>query len=142
MLIVEPTYKPSWELPGGAVEADESPRSAAARELVEELGIRLEVGRLLCVEWQGPEPDRTESIMFVYDGGVLTESGHIRLPADELASFRFVNPEELDGLMVDRLTRRVRAAVSAQAAGTVVELEHGVLVRPRKSPAATRESGR
>ena len=27
LLLVEPTYKPTWELPGGTVEADESPRA-------------------------------------------------------------------------------------------------------------------
>ncbi|MDD9207760.1 NUDIX hydrolase, partial [Georgenia sp. 10Sc9-8] len=33
VLLVEPTYEPGWILPGGAVEADESPRAACAREL-------------------------------------------------------------------------------------------------------------
>ena len=33
VLVVEPSYKPNWELPGGAVEADESPWAAATREL-------------------------------------------------------------------------------------------------------------
>ena len=28
LLLVEPTYKPTWEIPGGAMEADESPRDA------------------------------------------------------------------------------------------------------------------
>ncbi|HEY9339368.1 MAG TPA: NUDIX hydrolase, partial [Kribbella sp.] len=31
VLLVEPSYKPNWEIPGGAVEADESPWAAAAR---------------------------------------------------------------------------------------------------------------
>lgn len=68
VLLVEPTYK-TWELPGGAVEADESPRQACRREIAEELGRELAIGRLLCIEWQGPEPERTESLMFIYDGG-------------------------------------------------------------------------
>ena len=54
VLVVEPTYKTSWELPGGSVEADESPRDACAREVEEELGLVLHPGRLLCFEWQGP----------------------------------------------------------------------------------------
>lgn len=128
VLLVEPTYKPSWELPGGGIEADESPRTACAREVEEELGLRLEVGRLLCMEWQGPEPDRTESVMFVYDGGVLADSSTIRLPAEELKSFRFVEPKELDVLMNERLGRRARAALSALAAGTLVEMEHGIVL--------------
>jgi 8-oxo-dGTP pyrophosphatase MutT (NUDIX family) len=129
VLLVEPTYQDSWEIPGGSVEADESPRAACARELEEELGIRSEVGRLLCLEWQGPEPDRTESMMLVYDGGILTDPSVIRLPPGELASYRFVELDELDGLLVERLSRRLRAAARALADGGVAELEHGVLVR-------------
>lgn len=33
-----------WEFPGGKVEADETPREAAAREALEETGITVEVG--------------------------------------------------------------------------------------------------
>jgi 8-oxo-dGTP diphosphatase len=131
VLLVEPTYKSSWELPGGSVEADESPHSACVREVAEELGLGLRVGRLLCFEWQGPEPDRTESLMFVYDGGVLPDAAEVRLAADELASFRFVGAGELDGLMSGRLARRVRAALSAVDSGTTVELEHGLLMSDR-----------
>ena len=32
VLLVDPTYKPQWEVPGGAVEADESPSDCAARD--------------------------------------------------------------------------------------------------------------
>ncbi len=31
LLLVEPTYKPNWENPGGAVEVGESPWATAAR---------------------------------------------------------------------------------------------------------------
>lgn len=125
VLLVEPTYKESWEIPGGAVEADESPRTACAREVEEELGLRRAVGRLLCLEWQGPEPDSSESLMFIYDGGVLSDPSTIRLAADELASFRFVHPDDMDTLMVARLPRRIRAALRALTDGTVVEMENG-----------------
>lgn len=126
VLLVEPTYKDSWEIPGGSVEADESPRTTCLREVKEELGLTRAVGRLLCIEWQGPEPDRSESLMFIYDGGVLSDPSTIHLPPDELASFRFVDPSEMDALMVERLPRRIRAALAALADGTVVELEDGV----------------
>ena len=60
VLVVEPAYKPTGEVPGGVVEADESPRAACRRGVTEELGFELTVGRLLRLEWQGPEPDRTQ----------------------------------------------------------------------------------
>ncbi|MFN8149087.1 MAG: NUDIX hydrolase [Candidatus Nanopelagicales bacterium] len=128
VLLVEPTYKATWEIPGGAVERDESPRAACARELREELGLDLPVGRLLVVEWQGPEPDRTESVLHVYDGGTLPSLDGVRLPADELASCRFVAEPDLDEVLATRLSRRVRAALAALAEGVLVELEHGARV--------------
>ncbi len=128
VLVVEPTYKPTWELPGGVVMANESPRAACAREVLEELGVSIPTGRMLCMEWQGPEPDRNESLMFIYDGGVLPEVAQFRLPADELKSYRFVEPDELDDLMAPRGARRAKAALQAVAEARLVELEHGSLV--------------
>ncbi len=38
VLMVFDRYRQSWELPGGMIEPDESPRRAAVRELLEETG--------------------------------------------------------------------------------------------------------
>jgi ADP-ribose pyrophosphatase YjhB (NUDIX family) len=54
VLLVDPTYKDGWDLPGGMVEANESPRAAAARELGEELGLTVPLGRVLAIEWAPP----------------------------------------------------------------------------------------
>ncbi len=44
-----------WEFPGGKVEPAESPAAALGRELLEELGIDVEVGeRMTPVEWCYP----------------------------------------------------------------------------------------
>lgn len=128
VLLVEPVYKETWELPGGATEADESPAQCASREAREELGLEVKLGRLLTVEWQGPEPDRTESIMWIYDGGVLDAQtiGQIHLPPDELASYRFCTVDEIRGRMSLRLSRRVEAALDALREDRLVELEWGV----------------
>lgn len=127
VLLVQPSYKPGWEVPGGVVERDESPRAACSRELTEELGLTPPLGRLLCMEWQGPEPDRTESLMFLYDGGVVEETG-IRLATDELLGYAFVLESDLDEYLTERLARRVRGALTALRVGLLVELEHGVPV--------------
>jgi 8-oxo-dGTP diphosphatase len=37
VLLVEPTYKSYWDIPGGYVEPGESPLAACAREVHEEL---------------------------------------------------------------------------------------------------------
>lgn len=63
ILIVEPTYKENWEIPGGAIEKDESPREALQRELLEELGIQATIGRPLVIEYQSSTKEKSESVM-------------------------------------------------------------------------------
>ncbi|MCG8969101.1 NUDIX domain-containing protein [Streptomyces sp. CL12-4] len=85
-MLVDPIYQDPWDIPGGAVDADESPRAGAHREIKEELGLDLPSGRLLAVDWTAPRPDRSEGIVFIYDGGPLT--------AEQLATIQ-LQPEEL-----------------------------------------------
>ncbi|MGH3758859.1 NUDIX domain-containing protein [Actinophytocola sp.] len=129
VLLVEPTYKPRWDIPGGVIESGETPSAACAREVAEELGLTVHVGRLLVVDW-APHPDGDE-VRFVFDGGLLgAESvAAIRLQVDELASFAFVPPGEVGEWLPPRLVRRVTAAVAARADGTIRYLEHAEPLR-------------
>ncbi len=127
VLLVDPTYKPQWELPGGAVEAGESPFTACRRELMEELGLDLAVGRALVIDWVPPAAGRTEGLMLVYDGGVLSEAdiAAIALPPEELAAYAFVGEAELGEYLTPLLARRVAASLDAARTGTVLSLEDG-----------------
>jgi ADP-ribose pyrophosphatase YjhB (NUDIX family) len=51
VLLVNPTYMDEWLLPGGSVEADESPHAACRREVVEETGLDRAPGRIVAVDW-------------------------------------------------------------------------------------------
>lgn len=126
-LLVEPTYKDSWEIVGGCVELDESPRQAAIRELKEELGLARVPGRLLVVDWVPPRPGRTEGLMFVYDGGILDErdTAEISLPPPELRAWAWCAEAQIAERMSELVARRVIAALRARAEGTTVELENG-----------------
>jgi len=129
-LLVEPTYKDYFEFPGGAVEADESPHAAAGRELKEELGLSVQLGRLLVTDWVPPRPERTEGLMLVFDGGVLTpeQTAQIRLPAEELRSWAWCTEQEAGERLSELLARRHAAALRARAEGATVYLENGFFV--------------
>ena len=74
ILLVDPRYKPDWDLPGGMAEANEPPHLAAEREVREELGLELRVGPLLVVDWVAPHGPWDDSLMFIFDGGALPAS--------------------------------------------------------------------
>lgn len=127
VLIVKPTYRDGWLIPGGAVEAGEAPSETCRREVAEELSIPLRVGRLLCVEYLPPYDDYTESVQFVFDGGVMAESvfATLHLPADELSDARFATPDEAGRLLNPPLAVRVAYALDALRTGQVHYLEGG-----------------
>lgn len=127
VLLVQPTYKPTWELPGGVVEAGESPAACAAREVREELGLDLPIGRLLVVDWLPVRPPKTEGLMLQFDGGVLDDgvTRRFRLPSHELAGWRWFSGAELDEVLPDHMARRTRVALVAARSGSTAYLEWG-----------------
>src|SRR2546423_450249 len=52
LLILKPTYKKGWTIPGGQIDSSgESPWDACRRETREECGLVLQRGRLACVDY-------------------------------------------------------------------------------------------
>lgn len=127
VLLVDPVYRDTWDLPGGAVEAEESPQAACRREVAEELGLDRPVGRVLAVDWVPSRPDRPEGLVVVYDGGVFTAEDveAITVPAGELAGFALVSPGQVAGRVTPLVARRISACLQALATGTVASLEDG-----------------
>ncbi|MEO3978331.1 NUDIX domain-containing protein [Streptomyces sp. CAU 1734] len=129
VLLVDPTYKPGWEFPGGVVERGEAPVGAALREVAEELGLELDgVPRLLVVDWEPPRPPRYGGLRLIYDGGRLDAeaAGRVLLPPAELRDWRFVGEEEAQRLLSPNRWERLRWALRARERGTVLHLEAGV----------------
>jgi 8-oxo-dGTP pyrophosphatase MutT (NUDIX family) len=128
LLILKPTYKSGWTIPGGVMEADgESPWEACQREVREECGLSVRTGRLACVDFRRPRPGRPGGIRYLFDCGRLGDYalGAIALQAEELSEFRILKLSKALALLRGPIRRRVRAAC---AAGTAVYLEEGRLV--------------
>ncbi len=131
VLLVDPVYRDTWDLPGGVVEAEESPQAACRREIAEELGLDRQAGRVLAVDWVPSRPGRPEGLIVVYDGGELApaEIDAITVPDGELAGFAFVDPARAAERVTPLVGRRIAASLDALASGSVVSLEAGSQAR-------------
>lgn len=124
VLIVKPVYKAYWNLPGGGIDEGETPRAAATREALEELGLRVDIGDLL-VTATVARLGQGEHVYYIFDGGRLTadQRASITLPASELGDFRFVSPTAVDpGLIPPHLTEAWVAALRARVDGHPAEI--------------------
>jgi 8-oxo-dGTP diphosphatase len=125
LLILKPTYKSGWTIPGGVMEADgETPWEACQREVAEECGLTVRRGRLAAVDFRRPRPGRPGGMRFLFDCGELSdkELAAIVLQPEEISEHRLVRPRDAAGLLRKPIRRRLRAARSAK---TTVYLEEG-----------------
>src|SRR5260370_12743147 len=115
ILLVDPKYKPDWDLPGGMAEGTEPPADAVRRELREELGLDLHVGDLLCVDWVSPHGPWDDLVNFIFDGGVLDERSiaSLRLTDDELRAYDLFDEGQVKERLRHYVWRRVRVALEA-----------------------------
>lgn len=129
VLLVDPAYKPDWDLPGGMVEANEPLIAALQRELSEELGITPPIGRLLCVDWVPPHDPWDDLLAFIFDAGVLAADQVVRLHlADsELSAYEFCTPDQARLRLRPYVHRRLAAALDALASGRPTYLQDGYL---------------
>jgi len=127
ILLVNPGYKPGWDLPGGMAEANESPDDCIRREAREELGLDIRPDLLLCVDWVPPHGPWDDMIAFIFSAGVLSRDriAGIRLLDGELDGFEFCDLAEAARRLSARMWRRTEAALAAQRAGRVIYLQDG-----------------
>jgi len=113
LLILKPTYKTGWTIPGGVMEADgETPWEACRREAREECGIDLTRGRLAAMDFRRPRPGRPGGIRFLFDCGQVSDKvlAGINVQTEEISEYRLAPLPAALGLLRGPIRRRVRAA--------------------------------
>jgi 8-oxo-dGTP pyrophosphatase MutT (NUDIX family) len=114
LLILRSAADPGrWQLPGGLVEAGESPLDAVRREAREEIGLELDVREtdLMAVEWvRARRPGRRDRLALVFAGPRLgpEEAACVRLQRREVAEHRWELPTSALTRLHPRLAARVR----------------------------------
>ena len=130
LLILKPTYKSGWTIPGGVIEANgETPWEACQRETREECGLDVRRGRLACVDFLRPRPRRPGGMRFLFDCGTFDDAtlAGVVLQEEEISAYRLARVERALELLSGPVRRRVAAAV--RKPGRVHYLEDGRPVR-------------
>ena len=117
LLLVKAHYKERWSLPGGVVDADESPHDACRREVAEETNLKLKKLSLVCVHYVPRDEKFGERIQCTFYGGEVTleEESHVQCGEDEIDELRFVTPEEatmLSGGAETLASKRLQACLN------------------------------
>ena len=127
VLLVKPNYRDHWALPGGICEHGEPPQAGCEREVAEELGLEIPVGRLLATDWSQPYGADARPIMhFVFDGGVLDDDARIVIQEAELDGYRYTPTAELPSYLPAYGLARVTGALRARASASSIFLPHEV----------------
>ena len=118
LLILKPTYKSGWTIPGGVMEADgESPWEACRREVAEECGLDVATGRLVCMDFRRPRPGKPGGVRYLFDCGAFSDTSLARIVVqpEEIAEHRMADLRTALTMLRKPIRLRVRAATGGQA---------------------------
>ena len=127
VLLVEPSYKPLWEMPGGTVDEGEAPWTTARREVLEEIGLDRPLGRPLVIDYVADDGRMPEGIAFVFDGGSISEQevAALVLTDPEILQARLFPLDEARLNLKPTLARRLAVALDAARAGELLLCDNG-----------------
>ena len=108
LLMIKRGHEPGaglWSIPGGRIEPGESDAEAVVREMIEETGLTVEVGRLI---GRVQRPGLNGAVIDIRDYAATVTGGTLRA-GDDAADARWVAPGELESLditegLIDALT--------------------------------------
>lgn len=107
-LLVKPSYKDEWLLPGGGVDEKEHPKQACIREFMEEVNLKVDIIGLELVSSKIFEYEETifESFNFLFEVS-CRDLSDLKLDGNEIVDFRWVDFDEAKTLMSGSWKKRL-----------------------------------
>lgn len=131
LLILKPTYKKGWTIPGGVMEpTGESPWQACRREVAEECGLDVQFGRLIAVDTRPAKRLRSSKLRLLFDCGVLDDAtlAGIQLCQTEISDHWLLPPADAVRLLRPAIRRRVESVLQVLGGPGCCYLEDGLPV--------------
>jgi 8-oxo-dGTP diphosphatase len=129
-LVVKPNYKEWWLLPGGGMDALESPLTNIKRELREELGLEVTPTRLLAIDYHVMPPANDilhEKIDFLFYAPLTqTQFAAISLQATELTDKKLIVPDEFAAYLPSWQAKRAATALRALRENRTIYAQEGL----------------
>ncbi len=123
ILLVKPSYRDHWLLPGGWANHNEPPEAACARELAEELGLDVPIGRLLVADWAPAYGKRPRPVSYyLFDAGTISDPAQIHVRDSELSGHDFFPADQAESLLDAATASRLAAALAARRTGNTTYL--------------------
>ncbi len=83
-----------WEIPGGRMNINEEPREAVVREILEELGVEINVGEVVYMEQFIHVNEGKRAFVIVYKATLVDETKDFALSEEEVCEIAWVSAEE------------------------------------------------
>lgn len=106
LLVKSYEWKDLWHVPGGHIEVGERITDTVRREVMEEVGLKVKVARLISVQEAIFPKGHAKKKHFIYfDFLCEAEDDKVKLDKTELREYRWVSPKTALKLKTDRFTK-------------------------------------
>ncbi len=106
LLVKSKEWKDLWHVPGGHIEVGERISDTVRREVFEEVGLKIDVLRLISVqEAIFPEGHSKKKHFIYFDFLCQAKTDKVKLDKTELKEYKWVKPKEALKLKTDKFTK-------------------------------------
>ncbi len=93
VLITRDSRDEVWELPGGRLNKNENPILGVMREVTEELGVEIVVGKIVYINQFQHTKDKSTALVIVYEASLADSKAVFEVDPVEVAQMEWVDKE-------------------------------------------------
>jgi 8-oxo-dGTP diphosphatase len=126
LLVLTYSYRKGIDVPGGRIDARESPDECAVRECREEIGVEAKLVQQLAIDYYRSTPERGDTYNFTFLGELGDQE--IRIDHKEVTGYKWLPVEEALTEIAKQNAKyaaSLRAAIAAMGTGGGVYLKEG-----------------